>query len=244
MQQKAPITRPRPLIQDMKRRVPQKKQAKRLFFLAQLNPNKYSKKTVVIVFLFLVVVIIVSIVFTGKKNNKLTPQQVKAAVSKHMLLPTNEEPTLAEVTDSKSIADPFIASKAQNGDDILIYSVNKLVIIYRPSIQKIVAAGDFIADPALVESDGATLTVLDGANNSEKTQQAIRKITTLYPKITIVKTSKANRQDFPYTLVIKGSSNKDNLANALVTALGAKNGVVPISESAEDSNLTIIVGQQ
>ena len=62
------------------------------------------------------------------------------AVSRHYLLPTGEEPVLATVTDERQLSTPFL-KQAKDGDRILIYTNAKIIVIYRPSIDRIVAVG-------------------------------------------------------------------------------------------------------
>lgn len=59
-------------------------------------------------------------------------------VGKFMILPTNEEPTIATVSDlAKLQGQPFFA-KAQLGDKVLIYKQDKKAILYRPSTNQLI----------------------------------------------------------------------------------------------------------
>jgi len=59
-------------------------------------------------------------------------------VGKLMDLPHNEEPTLAEVKDITKLKDQEFFAKAHNGDEILIYTAKKEIILYRESTNKII----------------------------------------------------------------------------------------------------------
>lgn len=72
-------------------------------------------------------------------------QQVEREVGRHYLLPTNEQPALVTVEDESKVTSPFL-KQAKNGDKILIYANAKIVIIYRPSIDRIVAVGPVFID--------------------------------------------------------------------------------------------------
>jgi hypothetical protein len=59
-------------------------------------------------------------------------------VGQLMLLPTDEQPTIATVSDVTKLMDqPFFAN-AKNGDKVLIYTQTKKAILYRESINKII----------------------------------------------------------------------------------------------------------
>jgi len=70
---------------------------------------------------------------------------IKERIAAHYLLPTDEEPALATVTDKSKLSTPFL-TKAENGDKLLIYQRNRLAIIYRPSIDRVVGVGPVSID--------------------------------------------------------------------------------------------------
>jgi hypothetical protein len=84
---------------------------------------------------------------TALNNNPLlveqrAEQQLVNDVSKLMVLPTNETPTVKKISDIDALKKqaPFF-NEAQNGDEILFYPNNGLVIVYRPGTNKIVKSG-------------------------------------------------------------------------------------------------------
>ncbi len=79
----------------------------------------------------------------GPNLDKVTV--VTSVLSKHMILPTNEQPIIATVTDKSALKTPFLR-EADDGDKIIIYEKAKRVIIYRPSTDRIVDIGPVVLD--------------------------------------------------------------------------------------------------
>jgi hypothetical protein len=75
--------------------------------------------------------------FRKQSNGEAELNIVITEVSKHYLLPTNETPALATVTDHTKLTTAFLKA-AQNGDKVLIYQKNQIAIIYRPTIDRII----------------------------------------------------------------------------------------------------------
>lgn len=86
-------------------------------------------------------------------------------IGKLVMLPTDETPTVATVSDPEALKDqPFFAN-ALKDDKVLIYSNAKKAILYRPSIERVVniaplnlgeADPQKAATPAPVESQTST----------------------------------------------------------------------------------------
>jgi hypothetical protein len=208
------------------------------------NHQKYHRKKIVVGMVILVVVgAVIAVLMRQPSHGSKVSKEAKASVGRLMLLPTNEEPTIATVDDKTKLKDKFLVAHASNGDEVLIYTQNRLAIIYRPSIDKIAAVGTVTADSALAESQGVTMTVLDGANDPAKTQKIITQISTAYPSIKVTDGGQTNRQDFPTTIVIDNTKNKDYLIDELDGLIGGKRGVVPLGETQSVTDVMIIVGK-
>jgi hypothetical protein len=73
-----------------------------------------------------------------------TDAEVRALVSdvgEHMLLPDDETPTLATVSDMHALEGQAFFRNAKEGDKVLMYLRSQRAIIYRPSIDKIIEVG-------------------------------------------------------------------------------------------------------
>lgn len=67
--------------------------------------------------------------------------KVVKAVGKLMLLPTDETPTVATITDIDKLKDQPFFKNAKNGEKVLIYPNLKQVIIYDPEANLIINVG-------------------------------------------------------------------------------------------------------
>lgn len=74
-------------------------------------------------------------------SSVISPDEVKKTVEevgKYIVLPENETPTMATVSDPSLLKDqPFFAN-AEAGDVVLIYSTSRKAILWRPSTKKII----------------------------------------------------------------------------------------------------------
>lgn len=59
-------------------------------------------------------------------------------VSRVMVLPGSETPTVATITDISKIKNQPFFAKAQNGDKLLIYTDARRAILFRPSTNKVI----------------------------------------------------------------------------------------------------------
>ncbi len=76
-----------------------------------------------------------------KNPNLATEKQTAALVAQVgqlIVLPTDEQPTIATVTDAAKLKDQAFFSKAMNGDKVLIYVKSKKAILFRPTSNKII----------------------------------------------------------------------------------------------------------
>lgn len=97
------------------------------------------------------VVAIIAIVFAGyfyfqvrklEQNPQAVSQQetadIVAKVSKLIVLPTGETPTVATVSDPTALKDQVFFANAQKGDKVLIYAQAKKAILYSVTLNKII----------------------------------------------------------------------------------------------------------
>lgn len=65
--------------------------------------------------------------------NRQVVDEIKKKVGRHILLPTDEQPTLVTVTDVSKVKGQTFFANAENGDKALVYTQARKAVLYRPS---------------------------------------------------------------------------------------------------------------
>jgi hypothetical protein len=110
----------------------------------KIKLNKAGMLVVGLVVIVLVGAVGTSVYFYKKANRN--PQEDASKdlantiklVGKHIVLPTDEMPTMATVSDPAKLKDqPFFAN-AKKGDKVLIYSESRKAVLYNPETDRVV----------------------------------------------------------------------------------------------------------
>ncbi|MBI3261449.1 hypothetical protein HYZ64_03720 [Candidatus Berkelbacteria bacterium] len=122
------------------------------------KPSKGRSKILTLLFLLLLAAAIGGAAFfyqsyqqTKRELDQLKQNPNKAAgeeakklveeVGKRIVLPDDEQPTIATVLDKAKLKDQTFFARAENGDKILIYPNAKKAFLYRESTNKIIEVG-------------------------------------------------------------------------------------------------------
>lgn len=206
--------------------------------------TKFRKNKYLTIAAGLLVLIIVTAGFGILHHAKQSPQgqmkQVVAQVGKILELPTNEQPTLATVTNATDVRKQPFFIHAQTGDKLLLYATNKWAVLYRPSANKIINVGPINGTVSYTQFSAA---IRDGTTDSQLAETVAGKITSSFPNGKVVEKSTAHRTDFPTSIVIAVNDKDQDLAAQIADALGMQVGNLPIGETAPTSDILIIIGQ-
>lgn len=74
------------------------------------------------------------------QNTNVVTQDLLNKISEITIVPTDEVPTVATITDVSKLKDQVFFSNAENGDKLLVYPRASRAILYRPSTNKVVEA--------------------------------------------------------------------------------------------------------
>ena len=81
-----------------------------------------------------------------RESNKTDGERTVEAVARHYYVPSDEEPAVLTVLDANNLSSTYLKSIAQNGDKLLVYQGVQKIIVYRPSLDRIIDVG-----PALID---------------------------------------------------------------------------------------------
>lgn len=234
----------------------------------QVKPSKKIWKKILVAIVALVILgSSTSAIYFYRKYKTLPAveaNELVAKIGKFMVLPQNEIPTLATVTNSEKVKDqPFFAN-TQNGDKVLIYTKAKKAILYRPRENKIIEVMQLtFADNGDKSQQAQQQTptqettptqelVLPAQENPKKINVAVyngSKTPGLAVKIgdQIAKiegftvTQKQNAKDnYQKTLVVDLSGNNADGARKIADAIGGEVGPLPSNETAPNADILVI----
>ncbi|MFM7088186.1 MAG: hypothetical protein ACKOW9_01480, partial [Candidatus Paceibacterota bacterium] len=80
-------------------------------------------------------------------------------VDKHFVLPKDELPTVATVTEPEKLQGQSFFAKAKKGDKVLIFTNAKEAILYDPVIDKVVAVAPLNIDTDSIKESSGTSNI-------------------------------------------------------------------------------------
>jgi len=220
-------------------------------------------RRLVIITLIMVVAIIGYIVLNSKTPEEKVAAELAsavAAVGKLIILPTDDEPVLASVTDAEAlIKQQAFFTGSVNGDQLLLYPKNQKAVIYSPSRNIIVNVGPIQNTPDGGQAPSAgpqtkveqpkkettlSVEVRNGTGKPGLGAEVAERIVA-DSRYTVVAVSDAKSNDYSKTIlyVKDGDSEKIALANALAPLIGASVvSEMPKGEKIIAADSLVIVG--
>lgn len=226
-----------------------------------------SKKTL-IMFLAVVVALAASSVYfflkykgVSEELKKKTEGADKAEVmlvldkvSRLMEVPTDEEPTVATVTDKEKLKEQKFFAKAENEDKVIIFVKAQKAILYRPSTNKIieVARIDTIdqktAQQATVSAEIKTtqktgVLILNGTTRVGLSNGLVEKMNLPESVFMLLQRQSAKRADYEKTMIVDlgvGAEVSQKMKELL--KLGEVVNKMPEGEATPSGQLVVILG--
>jgi len=95
-----------------------------------------------------------------------TSDRIIGKVSALYMVPSNEEPTVAQIQDKAKLGNQEFFKTSQNGDYLLIYQKTKVALVYREDINKLITVG-----PISVGDDKNSDPAQEGQTAGAQTEQ-------------------------------------------------------------------------
>ncbi len=158
-------------------------------------------------------------------------QEVVAKVSKLMDLPTDEQPTIATVSDITKLKNQPFFQHAKNGDNVLIYTKAKIAILYDPTTNKIVTVAPLNIGQGIVPSPSQVRVAIYIATTSANLSDTVSKeLITKFANITIVSKKQASRIDYKNNLVVDLNGNQQNVISQIAQMINGSIAKLPSGE--------------
>jgi LPS O-antigen subunit length determinant protein (WzzB/FepE family) len=181
-------------------------------------------------------------------NAKEEIKRIIEKVSRLMVLPEGEEPTVATVSDVEKLkSQPFFV-KAQNGDKVLIFTAAKKAILYRPSLNKIVDiapinVGQDASTPSAQPDQKSSFVLYNGTLTVGLTKKYETELKTKLPNANVIDSDTAKKKDYEKTILVELSKTNSAKASEIAQTLGISVAELPSGETAPTgADFLIIVG--
>jgi len=224
-----------------------------------INISEKFNKKFILLFVFLVLFITATGVavyfyfqYNAIKNNpdsifKQEAAQLTQKIGQFMELP-KEEPSVATITDKNKLKDQLFFANSENGDKLLIFTKVGEAILYRPSINKIIAVAPINLQTPQAPTSEVTPSIIKVAiyNGGKKVGLAElmkTKLSSTVQNITVT-TSNAQKNDYPKTLVINIKNVSNDFLKQIVQATSGEISNLPEGEIKPDADILIIVNGQ
>jgi len=230
-----------------------------------------SKKTLIIAGAVLLLVLIVlatapSIYFYNQYHKAQSRLQDPTAatreerlelinrVGKLIELPTDEEPTVATISDKERLGNQPFFQKAKNGDKLLIFPNAKKAILYDPLANKIidVAPINISTQSATATASASTVSptpqmvkffLLNGTSKVGLTKTYEETLKKAIPDAVVVDRDNAKKNDYAKTILIDISGTKGKEADQISKLLGIPVEKLPAGEEKPvNADFLIIIG--
>lgn len=175
-------------------------------------------------------------------------QTLVTEIGKSIVLPVKEDPTVATITDvNKLNAQPFF-KQAKDGDKVIIYPVTRKIILYRPSLHKVVditamnvSTSEPITTP--VVQAPAQVAVLNGTPVTGLAAKTALQLEQKISDMLITKKTTASELTYKKTVVTFTDLKYQKKAQEIAQLIQGEIGTVPEKEHVPGADIIVLLGK-
>ena len=224
----------------------------------KIDMRKISNRIIIISCFVIALLAVGSSVFFYAKYQSLAKKSASnvkddaaltvAAVSKLMLLPSDETPTVATVSDAEKLKSQSFFAASQNGDKVLIFTQAKKAVLYRPSTNMIIDVapvnlGNDASTSATQKESAPTFVLYNGTNVTGRTKAYESTLKGLIANAVVVSRDNAGTRDYDKSIIIDLTGTKSAQVSAFAKTLGLDVSTLPGGETKPDgADFLIILG--
>lgn len=170
-------------------------------------------------------------------------KKLVAEVGRFIDLPSDEEPTVATITNIEKLKNQPLFQNAKNGDKVLIYTKAKKAIIYDAIRGKIIDVSSVTLDASGLPK-GTKLVLRNGTSVSNLATKVETEIKDRFPELEIVSKSNATKNDYDKSVMVVLNKDLQKEAQKFADQLKIEVGGLPLDEiKPKEGDLVIILGK-
>jgi len=163
-------------------------------------------------------------------------QQLLSKVKNHIVLPSDEIPTIATVSDVDKLKNQPFFAQAKNGDKVLIFNAAKKAILYDPVADKIidiapVNVGSSAATVSPASQSHLKIAIYNGTSIIGLTNTLEKDLKGKISNIDIILKDNAKKKDYDKTTVVDLTGNNKDKTAEIAKDLNGDVGSLPDGET-------------
>lgn len=196
----------------------------------------------------------------GNQNGELSADDIIALVAKvseHIMLPADEEPTIATIVDAAQLSqDQAFYRNVQDGDKVLIYMNAQKALVYRESEDLLINVGpvytnepeetvpveEIPEEPVIEQSEEPiTIEIRNGSKTAGVAGSLSEKLSE-NESYNIIDIGDANVKTYEESVIVNlTTGNKDAQLSSLLSDMGIAEALIEFPEGVDETEAEILI---